>query len=172
MRFKYWSPRSVWDANSIFQSTLSSVSIPDKTSYGKISQNHESARSDVTIFVSFWNLTGTLAAVPPMYLSHFRAIRWFDIQISWLRDVARSYNITFNQILKQGPVTSDACPSWATVLAEIISMFFCNTQMVGGEISRHSYIVNMLTIIRRETGNQKPQSRVFGEWQLREWTQS
>ena len=46
-----------------------SWSIPDKTSYCKISQCLEAARFVLRIVQSLWNLTGTLAAVLPKCLS-------------------------------------------------------------------------------------------------------
>ena len=52
---------------------------------------------------SLWNLTGTSAAVLPMCLSNFKAIRQFKVPISWLRDFTRSYEKTSFRILRRGP---------------------------------------------------------------------
>ena len=52
---------------------------------------------------SLWNLTGTSAAVLPMCLSNFKAIRQFKVPISWLRDFTRSYGKTSFRILRRGP---------------------------------------------------------------------
>ena len=70
------------------------VSIFEKTSYRKISWSLEGAWFVFRIVRSLWNLTGTSAALPPMFLSNFKAIRQFKVQISWLRDFTRSYNKT------------------------------------------------------------------------------
>ena len=43
-------------------------------SYRQISWSLETARLDVTMVVSLWNLTGTSAAALPRYLPNFRAI--------------------------------------------------------------------------------------------------
>ena len=53
---------------------------------------------------SLWNLTDTSAALLPMCLSNFKAIRQFKVPISWLRDFTRSYEKTSFRILRQGPV--------------------------------------------------------------------
>ena len=52
---------------------------------------------------SLWNLTGTSAAMLPMCLSNFKAIRQFKVPISWLRDFTRSYEKTSFWILRRGP---------------------------------------------------------------------
>ena len=99
------------------------VSISDKTSYRKISWSSRvghlwhlgtigsrSRSLDATRFVfrivrSLWNVTGTsaaLLAVLPMCLSDSKAIRWFKLLISRLRDFMRSYDKTSYRILKQG----------------------------------------------------------------------
>ena len=87
------SPRSVkWASNS--GENLSPVSISDKTVYRKISWSLEAARFVFRIVRSLWNLTGTSAALLPMCLSNFKAIRQFKVPISLLRDFARSYDKT------------------------------------------------------------------------------
>ena len=75
------------------------VSISDKTSYRKISQSLEVARFVFRIVRSLWNLTGTSAALLPMCLSNFKAIRQFKEPISGLRDFTRSYDKTSFRIL-------------------------------------------------------------------------
>ena len=72
------------------------VSIFEKTSYRKISWSLEGAWFVFRIVRSLWNLTGTSAALLPMFLSNFKAIRQFKVQISWLRDFTRSYNKTLD----------------------------------------------------------------------------
>ena len=57
------------------------------------------------IVLSLWNLTGTSAAVLPMCLSNFKAIRQFKVPSSWLRDFTRSYEKTSFRILRRGPVS-------------------------------------------------------------------
>ena len=52
---------------------------------------------------SLWNLTGTSAAVLPMCLSNFKAIRQFKVPISSLRDFTRSYEKTSFRIFRRGP---------------------------------------------------------------------
>ena len=82
---------------------LGPVSISEKTSYRKISWSLEAARFVFRIVRSLWNLTGTSAAVLPMCLSNFKAIRQFKVPISWLRDFTRSYEKTSFRILRRGP---------------------------------------------------------------------
>ena len=48
------------------------------------------ARFVFKVVRSLWNLTGTSAALLPMCLSNFKAIRQFKVPISWLRDFTRS----------------------------------------------------------------------------------
>ena len=79
------------------------VSTSDKTSYRKISWSLEAARFVSKIVRSLWNLTGTSAAVLPTCQSNFKAMRWFKLPISQLRDFARSYDKTSYRILKRGP---------------------------------------------------------------------
>ena len=79
------------------------VSTSDRTSYRKIPWSLEAAGLVAWIIVSLWNLTGASAAVLPRCLSSFKVIGQFWIQISRLRDFARSYNMTSYRILKQDP---------------------------------------------------------------------
>ena len=83
---------------------LGPVSISEKTSYRKISWSLEVARFVFKIVRSLCNLTDTSAAVLPMCLSNFKAIRQFKVPISWLRDFTRSYEKTSFRILRRGPV--------------------------------------------------------------------
>ena len=55
---------------------LCSVSISDKTSYRTISQSLEIAIYVFIMVGSIWNSTGTSAAVLPVCLSNFKAMRW------------------------------------------------------------------------------------------------
>ena len=84
--YKWWRQICVW--GRYLDSGLTS----DKTTYRKISQGLEGARSGVKMFVLLWNLAGSSAAVIARRVSHFEAIGQFHIQISWLSDFARSYN--------------------------------------------------------------------------------
>ena len=79
------------------------VLISEKTSYRRISWSLEATRFVFRIVPSFWNLTGTSAALLPMCLSNFKAIRQFKVPISWLRDFTRSYEKTSFRILRRGP---------------------------------------------------------------------
>ena len=79
------------------------VSISEKTSFRKISSSLEAARFVFRIVRSLWNLTGTSAAVLPMCLSNFKAIRQFKVPIPWLRYFTRSYENTSFRILRRGP---------------------------------------------------------------------
>ena len=79
------------------------VSISEKTSFRKISWSLEAARFAFRVVVSLWNLTGTSAALLPMCLSNFKAIRQFKVPISWLRDFTRFYEKTSFRILRRGP---------------------------------------------------------------------
>ena len=60
-------------------------------SHCKILWSLEAARLVIYYIASLCNLTGTTAAVLPRWLSNFRAIGLFCIQISRLRDFTRSY---------------------------------------------------------------------------------
>ena len=51
----------------------------------------------------FCNLTGTLAATPPIRLSEFRAIRSLEHPISRLRDLTRSCGKTSVHLMNRGP---------------------------------------------------------------------
>ena len=79
------------------------VSISNKTSYVKVSWSLQAARFVFTIARSLWNLAGTSAALLPMCLSNFKAMRWFKLSISRLRDFTRSYHKTSYRILKVVP---------------------------------------------------------------------
>ena len=79
------------------------VSISDKTCFRKISQSLEAAKFVFRIVQSLWNLTGTSAALLPMCLSSSKAMRWFKLPISRLRDFTRSYDKTSYWILKRDP---------------------------------------------------------------------
>ena len=85
------------------QNHLGPISISEKTSFCKISSSLEAARFVFRIFRSLWNLTGTSAAVLPVCLSNFKAIRQFKVPISWLRDFTRSYEKMSFRILRRGP---------------------------------------------------------------------
>ena len=90
----------------LFRATLGDlgpVSISEKTSFRKISSSLEAARFVFRIVLSFWNLTGTSAAVLPMCMSNFKTIRQFKVPISWLRDLTRSYGKTSFRILRRDP---------------------------------------------------------------------
>ena len=78
-------------------------SIPDKTSYCKISSSLEAARFVFRIVRSLWNLADTSAALLPKCLSNFKAMLWYELQISRLRDFSRSYDNTPYRILKRSP---------------------------------------------------------------------
>ena len=78
------------------------VSLSDKTSYRKISWSIEAARFVFSIVRSLRNLTGISAGVLPRRLSNFKAIRWFTLSTSRLRDFTRSQDKTSYRILKQG----------------------------------------------------------------------
>ena len=67
------------------------------------------ARFVFRIVRSLWNLTGTSAAVLPMCLSNFKAIRQLKVPISWLRDFTRSYEKTSFRILRRGPGGVNPC---------------------------------------------------------------
>ena len=71
-------------------------------SYRKISWSLEVARFVFRIVRSLWNLTGTSAALLPMCLSNFEAIRQFKVPISWLGDFTRSHDKTSFRILRRG----------------------------------------------------------------------
>ena len=86
------------------------ISISEKTSFRKISWSLEAARFIFKIVRSLWNLTGTSAALLPMCLSNFKAIRQFKVPISWLRDFTRSYEKMSFRILRRGPVSVHQLP--------------------------------------------------------------
>ena len=97
------------------------VSISENTSYRKISWSIEAAR-----FVF------RIVRLLPMCLSNFKAIRQFEVPISWLRDFTRSYNKTSFWILRRGP------GSWhyGSVPAATISKLWSN-------------VYEMLTLVRK-----------------------
>ena len=71
-----WPSAAKWGLRKLKpHADLGPVSISDKTSYCKISQSLEATRFVFRIVRSFWNLTGTSAAVLPTWLSNFKAIR-------------------------------------------------------------------------------------------------
>ena len=95
---------SCWHNYIWYQNGLQGpVSISEKTSYRKVSWSLEAARFVFRIVRSLWNLTGTSAALLPMCLSNFKAMRQFKVPISWLRDFTRSYDKTSFRILRRGP---------------------------------------------------------------------
>ena len=79
------------------------VSLSDKMSYCGISWSLVTVKLEVYIMASLWKLTGTSAALLSRCLSDLRVIIQSRIQISQLRDFARSYNKMSYLILKQGP---------------------------------------------------------------------
>ena len=90
------------------------VSISEKTSFRKISKSLEATRFVFRIVRSLWNFIGTSAAVLPMCLSNFKAIRQFKVPISWLRDFTRSYEKTSFRILRRGPGVQSRTCSWSS----------------------------------------------------------
>ena len=78
-------------------------SLSDKMSYCGISWSLVTVKLEVYIMASLWKLTRTSAALQSRCLSDLRVIIQFRIQISQLRDFARSYNKMSYLILKQGP---------------------------------------------------------------------
>ena len=87
------------------------VSITEKTSYRKISWSLEAARFVFRIGRSLLNMTGTSAALLPMCLSDFKAMRQFKVPMSWLRDFTRSCDKTSLRILRRGPEDNIGHPS-------------------------------------------------------------
>ena len=66
--------------------THCAVSIPDKTSYLKISWNLKVMLFVFRIIRLLWNVTGTSVALLSMCLSNFKAMQWFKLPISHPRD--------------------------------------------------------------------------------------
>ena len=93
------------------------VSISDKTSYRKMTWSLEAARFVFRIVRSLWNLIGTSAALLPMCISNFKAMRYFKLSVSRLWDFTRSYDNTSYRILKRGH------DSFAVLLHIIVSRF-------------------------------------------------
>ena len=79
-------------------------SLSGRTSYRKISRSLEAARFGFKLFQSLWNLAGTSAALLPMCLSNFRAIRPLQHPISRLRDFTRFGGKTSYRLVNRGPV--------------------------------------------------------------------
>ena len=67
------------------------VSLSDNMYYRGILWSLVTAKLEVDTMASLWNLTGTSAALLSRCLSDLRVIIQFKIQISQLRDFARSY---------------------------------------------------------------------------------
>ena len=61
-----------------------------RTSYREISWSFEVVRLDIPMIISFWDLTGILAAPLPSCLSNFIAIGKVETRIPHLRDFMRS----------------------------------------------------------------------------------
>ena len=78
-------------------------SLSGKTPYHQISWSHGAARLDVILIVSHWNLAGISAALLPMCLSNFRAIRKVLTRISRLRDFTRFCGKTSVRLVNRGP---------------------------------------------------------------------
>ena len=76
------------------------VSVFDNTSYYNVSPHLETARFYFRIVWSHWNLTGSSLILLPIGLSMSKAMQWFKLTISLLRDFTRSYDKTSYQILK------------------------------------------------------------------------
>ena len=78
-------------------------SLSGKTSYRKISWSLEAARFGFKLLQWLWNLAGTSAALLPMCLSNFRAIRPLQHPISRLRDFTRFGGKTSYRLVNRGP---------------------------------------------------------------------
>ena len=85
-----------------FCNILGPVSIYDKSSYCNFAQNFEAARFVFRIVGSLWNLTDSSKAVQ----SNFKAMRYFELPISQLRDFTRSYDKASYRILKRNGVSN------------------------------------------------------------------
>ena len=126
----------------MFSALLGPVSISEKTSFRKISSSLEATRFVFRIVRSLWNLTGTSAAVLPMCLSSFKAIRQFKVRISWLRDFTRSYEKTYFRILRRGPGRSfvKGIDRWISLthgpLMHSCDIFFFATLKVTNKLPR------------------------------------
>ena len=72
-----------------------------RTSYYKVSWNHEATRMDV---VSLWNLVCVSVALLSRCLPNIRAIRRVLCRISLVRDFGRSYGKTSVHSANRGPV--------------------------------------------------------------------
>ena len=140
--------RSIWDnqcgitliwhwgpVTHIYVSELGPVSISEKTSFRRISWSLEAARFVFRSVRSLWNLTGTSAALLPMCLSNFKAIRQFKVLFSRLRDFARSYEKTSFRILRRGtgsPLDQMiACPLFNAKPSSEPIMNYCQLDLLG-----------------------------------------
>ena len=85
----------------VLLSYLGASQYPIKHHIVRSRKNLEAARFVFRIVRTLWNLTGTSAALLPMYLSNFKAMRWFKLPISRLRDFTRSYDKTSCRILRR-----------------------------------------------------------------------
>ena len=83
--------------------SLGLYSLSGKTSYRKISWSLEAARFGSKLLQSLLNLAGTSAALLPMCLSNFRAIRPLQHPISRLRDFTRFGGKTSYRLVTRGP---------------------------------------------------------------------
>ena len=81
------------------------VNILGKTSYRKNSWSLEAVKFGFKLFQWLWNWAGTSAALLPMCLSNFRAIRPLQHPISWLRDFTRFGGKTSYRLVNRGPVS-------------------------------------------------------------------
>ena len=88
------------------------ISVSDKTSSCKISQNLEAAGIWFVFRIvrSLWNLTGS------MCLSNFKAIPISQQPISYLRNFARSHDKPSYRILKRGPELWHIVLFWYSIM--------------------------------------------------------
>ena len=119
------------------KAALGPVSISDKTSCRKISWSLEAAKLVFIIVWSLWNLTGTSAALLPMCLSNFKAMRKLKLSISRLRDFTRSNDKTSYRILKRGP---GCCPFFS--LGQMAWLFF---RVLGNTQKHHDVRETLVT---------------------------
>ena len=97
------------------QPSLGFFSLSGKTSYCQTSWGIDTARLDVIMIVSLWNLTSIFAA-----LSNFRAIKKIWIWILLLRDFTISCGKASSRVVNKGPGswrTRVFCPMYSLLLS-------------------------------------------------------
>ena len=149
---------------------LGLVLISHTTSYCKISQNLEAARFVFRIVRSLWYLAGTSAALLPISLSNFKAIRSFKQLISRLRDFTGFYDKT-SWILKQGNgflqyIPGNMQPWWRHQMETFSALLYiwAGNSPVAGELYEQMPVTRSLDVFFDLRLNIRLSKQSWGWW--------